>query len=73
MDPTQGQASLQDKMGQALLLHLLGVHIQWEAHAWDWCVEDAPEQAKKAEEKRLVQPVGCHFHLEGGSAETKLS
>lgn len=35
--------------------------------------EEASKQVKKAEEKQLVQPVDCHFHREGGSADTKLS
>lgn len=73
MDPTKGQASLQGKMGQELLLRLLGVPIQREAHEWDLCLEGASKQAQNAENKLLVQPVDRLFHPDGGSAETQLS
>lgn len=35
--------------------------------------EETSKQVKKAEEKQLVQPVDCRFHLERGSEDTKLN
>lgn len=64
---------VQDKMDEAPL-PLLEVHISWEDHEWDLCLEEVSKRVKKAEDEQLVQPADkCHFHLEGGSAETKLS
>lgn len=60
------------KMGEAPSPRL-EVHISGEDHEQDLWLEEVSQQAKKAEDERLGQPAdGCHVHLEGGSAETKL-
>lgn len=65
-------AKVKGKMGEAPS-PMLEVHISWEDHEQDLCLEDVSQQVKKAEDERLVQPADdCHVHLEGGSAETKL-
>lgn len=65
-------AKVKGKMGKAPS-PMLEVHISWEDHEQDLCLENVSQQVKKAEDERLVQPADdCHVHLEGGSAETKL-